>query len=93
MKETDQVRTEIRGFIYHQFALARRHNLADDGLLLGTNIVDSIGMLDIVSFIEKQFQIVLSDEDLTPENFQSIAAISMFVETKLKGRSAAEEAS
>lgn len=48
--------------------------------LLATGIVDSHGVMQLVAFLRERYGVTVRDDELTPENFQSIAAISAFVE-------------
>ncbi len=54
-------------------------SLDRDTDLLGTGIVDSHGIVEIVAFLEERHGIRISDDDLTPERFATIAAIEAFV--------------
>ena len=76
--------TEIRQFIIKKFPLARKRQIQDSDALLETGMVDSQGVLEVVAFIEKEFSIIVEDEYLTPENFQSINKIAAFVTTRAK---------
>jgi acyl carrier protein len=69
----------VRKFILQKFPLARRRNINDGDNLLETGVIDSLGVLEIVTFLQEEFSIEAQDDDLTPENFQSIAAVSRFV--------------
>jgi len=53
--------------------------------LLESGVIDSLGVLDLVAFIETEFKVIVDDEDLIPENFQSIARIACYVEKKRNG--------
>jgi acyl carrier protein len=79
--QIDSVKECIRGFLASQFPLAR--NLSDQDTLLGDGIVDSLGILEIVSFLEREFGITVVDEELLPENFNSISELAVFVHGKL----------
>jgi acyl carrier protein len=48
--------------------------------LLATGIVDSHGVMQLVGFLRERYGVTVRDDELTPENFQTIAAISAFVE-------------
>jgi len=48
--------------------------------LLGSGVVDSHGLLQLVTFLRGRYGIAIPDEALTPENFQTIAAIDAFVQ-------------
>jgi acyl carrier protein len=73
----------VRGFIGQRFPAAR--NLGDDDRLLGSGRLDSLGVLDVVAFLEKEFAITLADDDLVPENFESVRRLAEFVLGKLGG--------
>jgi acyl carrier protein len=65
-----------------QFPAAKKRAIDENVRLLESGIVDSLGMLDLVSFLEKSFAIQLSDDELTPENFATIASLANFVRQK-----------
>lgn len=85
MIEEQIVEPKIRNFIYEKFPLAGKRRLDGQASLLESGIVDSIGILDIVSFVEQNFGITVVDDDLVPENLGSISAIADFVQRKLAG--------
>jgi acyl carrier protein len=60
--------------------------LGDTTSLLETGIVDSLGLLRLVVFIQEQFGITVDDVDLVPENFDSVAAISAYLRSRDGGR-------
>lgn len=74
--------TRIREFVRTRFPLARDLGAGDDDSLLDSGIIDSLGILDIVTFLEEGFGISVSDEDLSPENFDSVGALVRFVNGK-----------
>ena len=47
--------------------------------LLQAGIIDSLGMMDLVLFLGSTFNVVISDDDLIPDNFETIDAIAAFV--------------
>ena len=57
---------------------------AENLILNGT--VDSLGILKLTGFIENSFNIQITDEDITKENFQSINTIKWFIEKKLNSQ-------
>ena len=72
----------IHGFIKQRFPLASSKELTQELSLLDSGIVDSLGVLDLVGFIEEQFGIEAQDDDLVPENFDSIDALTRFVKER-----------
>jgi acyl carrier protein len=75
---------EIQGYVLSEFA-AERDEIAPDENLLGQGILDSMGILKLVTFLEERFGIQTVDDDLVPENFESIAHMRDFVERKRSG--------
>jgi acyl carrier protein len=47
--------------------------------LLGDGIIDSLGLLKLIAWVEDTFDVIVSDDDLDPDNFRSIAAIDGYV--------------
>jgi acyl carrier protein len=83
MSATPVISDSIRTFVLSKFPLARKCELQDGDLLLESGILDSMGVLEIVHFIEQEFGILVVDDELVPENFQSIQQLTEFVNKKL----------
>jgi len=82
MHDRARLSAAIRSYIAKQFPVARKESLKDDTQLLRSGIVDSLGMLDLVRFLQESFMMQISDEELTPENFATVASLVDFVEQK-----------
>jgi len=78
----NNVADRIRKFIVERFPLARELDPGDDDSLLEAGVIDSLGILDMVTFLEESFGVVAEDDDLNPENFDSISSLARFVATK-----------
>jgi acyl carrier protein len=78
----EEIHGKLHEFTLATFPLARKKGITDDSFLLQSGIVDSLGILELVGFIEAQFGIVISDEDLAPENFQNLKVLTAFVMSK-----------
>jgi acyl carrier protein len=74
----------IREFILKSFPLARKAGLKNNDKLLETGMIDSLGMLDLVNYLEAEFSVVISDDDLQPENFDSVDSVMAFVSKKIE---------
>ncbi|MCK6628038.1 MAG: acyl carrier protein [Anaerolineae bacterium] len=55
----------------------------DDASFLEEGIVDSLGVMELVLFIEEKFGVKVKDEDLTPDNFDSINKLGNFIQHRL----------
>jgi acyl carrier protein len=53
--------------------------------LLGSRIVDSLGILEIIEYIEREFGISVEEEEMIPENLDSIENLSRFIQHKIEG--------
>jgi acyl carrier protein len=84
MSENNDLNQRIRNYVYTQFPLARQRSIVDAHPLLEGGIVDSLGILDLVGFLENEFGIAISDDDLLPENFRSITTIAAFIRAKME---------
>lgn len=57
-------------------------SLSRDEDLLAADLIDSLGITELVGFLESKFGITVADEDLTPDNFRSVDSIVAFVSRK-----------
>ena len=73
---------KLRTFIKGKFLFEREGALADDDSLLNSGLIDSTGIFELVAFIESEFGIKVLDEEVFPENFQTIGAIAAFIARK-----------
>ncbi len=73
---------EIIEFLYDESLKDEFDNLDYDDSLLELGIIDSVKMLDLINFIETKFNIQVDDDDLFPENFDSINAIVNYIQSK-----------
>jgi acyl carrier protein len=72
------IRTDIRNFL--QQDLARDLTGVDDSTsLLQAGVLDSLGVMQLVAFLQERFGVRISDDDLVPENLESVDAIAAFV--------------
>ena len=55
---------------------------SDDASFLEERIVDSMGVMELVSFVEEQFKVKVDDLDVTPENFDSINRLAAYIRGK-----------
>jgi acyl carrier protein len=76
---------QIRGFILEHFPSARGRSLRNDERLLENGLLDSLGVLDLVAYLEREFHVIVSDDELLPEHFENIDRLSTFVDRKRGG--------
>jgi acyl carrier protein len=78
----EDCRKKIHQHILEKFPLAKKRNLRSGDPLLETGVLDSLGILDLVHYLEAEFGFQVTDEDLLPENFASTDVIARFVVSK-----------
>ena len=78
-----ELKDKIRTFIVENFLFGNNENLEDTTSFLEEGIIDSTGVLELVGFIEEEFSIVVEDEELVPENLDSIYNVSAYLGKKL----------
>ena len=79
------IRTEIRDFINDNFMMGRDSSELKDSIsLLELGIIDSTGVLELVNFIEESYGITIEDDELTPENLDTIDRMFEYINRKKK---------
>ena len=80
MLDMDRDARPIRTFIVERLAPATgRTHLDDDDDLIDSGVVDSLGIFQLVAFLEEKFGVVIADSEITPDNFATIARIERLV--------------
>jgi len=82
---TTEVTADVRAYVVDRFLFGQgAETLSDDASFLESGIVDSTGVLEIVMFLEQRFGIKVKDEELVPDNLDSVRNITAFVGRKLQ---------
>jgi acyl carrier protein len=76
---------ELRQFVASNFLFSDDFALSDSTSFLDAGIIDSTGVLQLIEFLEERYQFKLEDEEVIPENLDSILSLKSFVERKLIG--------
>ena len=80
-----EIKNEIKNFIIENFLYGDDSgNFGSEDSFFEKGIVDSTGILSIISFVEERFNISVADAEITPENFDSINRITAYAERKFK---------
>lgn len=85
MLTTVDVQGSIQNFLLEQFPAARKRGFGANDSLLTSGIIDSLGILEIVGFLEKQFEITLSDDEMVADHFESLESLTRLVLEKSGG--------
>ena len=91
MKETanlESIILSVRKFIFENYLFGFDENEFDnDSSFLEFGILDSFGILELVNFVEKEFEVEVRDDEILPENLDSVTCVSYFIIKKLARRS------
>jgi acyl carrier protein len=79
-----QVAKPIREFIAASIIYTQEgFQYADDASLLQEGVIDSLGVVELVAFVQKQFNVKVEQQEVIPDNFDSVAKLAAFVQRKL----------
>ena len=79
------VRQAMQDYIVDNILFGEGERLQTDVPLYQNGIVDSLGVLEIITFMEQRFGIQVADDEIVPENFDTLGRMSEFVERKIRG--------
>ncbi len=78
-----ETKGEIRNFIIENFFYGQDdQTLNDDASFLQNGIIDSTGVLELVSFLQEKYAIHIADDELIPENLDSLSKVESFIMKK-----------
>ena len=81
-----RVNTQVREYLAKHGAGGDVSAVGDEESLLGAGVIDSVAMVDLIAFLEGEYGIVVDEDDMVPEHFDSIAAIAGYVSRQLAQR-------
>jgi acyl carrier protein len=77
------IEEQIRQYIAENLIFSDNgYQLPDDASLLEEGILDSTGVLELVTFVEEEFGVSVKDEEIVPENFDSVARLAAYIDRK-----------
>jgi len=83
MRQDVEVEGEIRAFLGKNFPLYKEDNVGREESLVESGVIDSLGILELVDFVEETFALRIPEDELLPENLDSIANITRYLTQKL----------
>jgi acyl carrier protein len=77
------IQKKIRAFIADQFLFGQHdESLSDDDSLIERGVIDSTGVLQLIGFLEEEFRVKVGDDEVIPQNLDSINRLAEFVQRK-----------
>lgn len=89
---TENYETLIRNFIVEKFLFEDDGKLSNEDSFLENGVIDSTGVLELVAFLEETFGFRMEDDEVVPENLDSICNAASFVDRKLSDQAPARAA-
>jgi len=78
------IENQIKAYILENFLFSDNgYELAEDASFLEEGIVDSTGVLELVMFVEETYDIAVEDEEIVPENFDSVGQLAAYISRKM----------
>jgi acyl carrier protein len=77
-------RERVRAFIESNFYVPEGQKLTDEASLLDNGVIDSTGVLELIGFLQDELKVEVADDEMVPDNLDSIAKIDAFVARKAK---------
>jgi len=83
-EQVPSIKAQVRNLVLEAAAMKGLKVIADDESLLQNGAVDSMSMYRMIAFLEDTFSLLIADDEMVPENFESINRIESFVTAKLQ---------
>jgi len=86
---TSNIKQQVRQFILDNFMMGSAADIQYDTSFMERHIIDSTGFLELISFVEQTFDVQIYDNEMVPENLDSLSNIERFVQQKRAAAGAA----
>lgn len=87
-----EIKEIVKSFIVSTMIMGEKGaNLDDTFSLIENGVLDSLGIMKLIQFIEEKFSLSIDDEDILPENFENIESISRFINRSISGKTTPKE--
>ena len=77
------VKKATKEFIIENFLFGNDEGFGDDTSLMEEGIIDSTGILELIEFLEEEYSIIIEDEEMIPENLDSLNNVVVYMSKKL----------
>ena len=84
-EDTDAIKAELKNFIIGHYLLgSEKAKLSDDDSFLDRGIIDSIGVIELASFIQNNYRIKIGVAEIVPANMDTINNLTSFIVKKIR---------
>ena len=84
--QSKNIAQKVREFILQNYLFGQDKKLENTDSFLEQGIIDSTGVLELVAFLQDTFEITVEDEEITPDNLDSIGNVMRYLHRKLAGK-------
>ena len=84
----EAIENSVREFIAENFLFRADAQVSNNQSLLESGVIDSTGVLEVIAFLEQTFGISIADDEIVPENLDSIASMTRYLASKLPAEAA-----
>lgn len=78
----EDVKNATRKFLLDNFAMGGGVEIGDETSFMDEHLLDSTGFIELITFVEETFGVTVKDEEMLPENFDSLSNIAAYVARK-----------
>ena len=79
-----EIKEKVRAFMLQEFKESGFHiDIRDDESLIESDVLDSLSILKLISFMDEQFNVMPDEDEINPERLGTINSITAFIEKKL----------
>lgn len=76
---TTDIKQQVRQFILDNLMMGGGKEIPNDASFIDRHVIDSTGFLELISFVEQTFEIQVFDDEMVPENLDSLNSIERYV--------------
>ena len=81
----ETVKSQVRQYVMENFLMGAGLELADDESFMKSHVIDSVGVLELIAFLESRFRIKVEDDEMVPDNLDSLNGVGRYLARKLNG--------
>ena len=78
-----EIKAEIKAFVIETFLFGSDEGLEENTSFIDEGIIDSTGILELIDFLEEEYSISVEDEEMIPENLDSLNNVTTYLSKKM----------
>lgn len=82
---TETAKSQVRQYVMENFLMGAGAELGDDESFMRNQVIDSVGVLELIAFLESRFRIKVEDDEMVPDNLDSLNGVGRYLARKLNG--------